>query len=105
VPQNRQVRFGDLRLKITTTVFWFGPQNQVGDGLSVAPQNRQKDTTTWDTHRDLAASFTWKQVGLGFFGLASRLAETRRRVVHMAASRRLHQSQVEDGRVDVTGYI
>jgi hypothetical protein len=38
-PQNRQLRFGDLGLKITVIVFWFGPQNQVGDGLSVAPQN------------------------------------------------------------------
>jgi hypothetical protein len=26
-PQNRQLRFGDLGLKITTAVFWFGPQN------------------------------------------------------------------------------
>jgi hypothetical protein len=24
-------------------VSWFGPQNQVGFGLSVAPQNRQRD--------------------------------------------------------------
>jgi hypothetical protein len=38
-PQNRQLRFGDLGLKITVIVFWFGPQNQAGDGLSVAPQN------------------------------------------------------------------
>jgi hypothetical protein len=29
----------DLSLKITTTVSWFGPQNQVGFGLSVSPQN------------------------------------------------------------------
>jgi hypothetical protein len=29
--------FGDLGLKITTTVSWFMPQNQVGLGLSVAP--------------------------------------------------------------------
>jgi hypothetical protein len=29
--------FGDLGLKITTTVSWFGPQNQVVFGLSVAP--------------------------------------------------------------------
>jgi hypothetical protein len=28
-----------------------------------------------DTHRDLAASFTWKQVALGFFNLALRLAD------------------------------
>jgi hypothetical protein len=25
------------------TVSWFGPQNQVGYALSVAPQNRQED--------------------------------------------------------------
>jgi hypothetical protein len=38
-PQNRQLWFGDLGLKITTTVSWFGLQNQAGFGLSVAPQN------------------------------------------------------------------
>jgi hypothetical protein len=32
--------FGDLGLKITTTISWFGPQNQVDFGLLVAPQNR-----------------------------------------------------------------
>jgi hypothetical protein len=32
--------FGDLGLKITATVSWFGPQNQSSFGLSVAPQNR-----------------------------------------------------------------
>jgi hypothetical protein len=37
---NRQLWFGDLGLKITATVSWFGPQNQVGFGLSVVPQNR-----------------------------------------------------------------
>jgi hypothetical protein len=39
-PQNRQLWFGDLGLKITATVSWFRPQNQAGFGLSVAPQNR-----------------------------------------------------------------
>jgi hypothetical protein len=32
---NRQLWFGDLDLKITATVSWFKPQNQVGFGLSV----------------------------------------------------------------------
>jgi hypothetical protein len=41
--QNRQLRFGDLVLKITAIVFWFGPQNQAGYGLSVAPQNQRED--------------------------------------------------------------
>jgi hypothetical protein len=36
-PQNRQLRFDDLCLKITVTVSWFRPQNQAGFGLSVAP--------------------------------------------------------------------
>jgi hypothetical protein len=40
--QNRQLWFGDLDPKITATVSWFGPQNQTGFGMSVAPQNRQR---------------------------------------------------------------
>jgi hypothetical protein len=40
-PQNWQLWFSDLGLKITVTVSWFGPQNQVG--LSVAPQNRRRE--------------------------------------------------------------
>jgi hypothetical protein len=31
--------FGDLGLKITATVSWFGPQNQASVGLSVVQQN------------------------------------------------------------------
>jgi hypothetical protein len=34
-PQNQGRWFGELGLKITMTVSWFGPQNQVGGGLSV----------------------------------------------------------------------
>jgi hypothetical protein len=37
------LQFGDLAHKITATVSWFGPQNQVGYGLSVAPQNRWEE--------------------------------------------------------------
>jgi hypothetical protein len=40
-PQNHQLQFGNLGIKITMTVSWFGPQNHAGFGLSVAPQNRQ----------------------------------------------------------------
>jgi hypothetical protein len=35
-PQNWQLRFGDLGLKITATVCCFESQNQAGFGLSVA---------------------------------------------------------------------
>jgi hypothetical protein len=60
---------------------------------------------TRDTCRDLVACFTWNQLRLGFFSVTSRLTETRRWVVHMAASQRLRRVQAEDGRVDATGCI
>jgi hypothetical protein len=42
-PQNWQLWFGDLGLKIIATVSWFGPQNQAGFGLLVVAQNRQRE--------------------------------------------------------------
>jgi hypothetical protein len=48
-PQNWQLWFGDLGLKITAVVSWFGHQNQTGFGLLVAPQNRREDAMMWDT--------------------------------------------------------
>jgi hypothetical protein len=50
-PQNRQLRFGDLKLKITATVSWFGPQNQVGFGLSIVQQNRRREVGARHTSR------------------------------------------------------
>jgi hypothetical protein len=85
-PQNRQLRFGDLDLKITAMISCFGPQNQADFDVLVAPQNQWDDAMAWDTHRDLAACFTWKQVWLGFSNLATRLAEARRQMVHVAPS-------------------
>jgi hypothetical protein len=38
-----QLRFGDLGVKITATISWFGPQNEAGFGISVAPQNRRRE--------------------------------------------------------------
>jgi hypothetical protein len=62
-------------------------------------------TTVWDLRRDLVAYFAWKQVVLGFLNPASRLAEARWRVVHVTPSRRLRRGQVEDGRINATGYV
>jgi hypothetical protein len=103
-PQNRKLRVGDLGLKITVTVSWFGLQNQAGLGLSVAPKT-DGGRTVRDMHRDLPTCFTWKQVVLAFPSLASRLAETRWWVVNVASSRRSHGVQVEDERVDVMGCV
>jgi hypothetical protein len=61
--------------------------------------------TACGTHRDLAAYFAWKHVGLGFPSLASRLAEARQQVVFVAPSQRLRRSQIEDGWVDVMGGV
>jgi hypothetical protein len=42
-PQNLQLRFSDLGIKITATVSWLGPQNKVGYSLLVAPQIQWED--------------------------------------------------------------
>jgi hypothetical protein len=57
----------------------------------------------WDMHQDLAAFFGWKQVGVGFPNLVSKLVEVRRRMVHVTSSRRLHRVDAEDGWVDSVG--
>jgi hypothetical protein len=50
-PQNWQLWFGDLGLKITAMVSWFEPQNQAGFGLSVTPQNRLREVGAGHTSR------------------------------------------------------
>jgi hypothetical protein len=42
VPQNWQLRFDDLSIKITAMVSWLGSQNQANYGLSIASQNQQE---------------------------------------------------------------
>jgi hypothetical protein len=50
-PQNRQLRFVDLGLKITATISLFMSQNQADYGLSVAPQNRWSEVSVGHTSR------------------------------------------------------
>jgi hypothetical protein len=57
----------------------------------------------WDTHRELAAYFTWKQVGLGFPYFASKLVKEQLWVAHVASSRRSRGSEAKDGRLDGVG--
>jgi hypothetical protein len=49
------------------------------------------------------ACFVVKQVRLRLASVASKLAEERRRVVHMASLRRSHGSEAKDGRFDGVG--
>jgi hypothetical protein len=76
-PQNWQLRYGDLAHKITMTVSWFVPQNQVGGSLSVCAS---KLMTGWRWCEEMCwhpvACFVAKQVGLGFPSFASKLAVT-----------------------------
>jgi hypothetical protein len=51
MPQNRQLQLGDLGIKITATVSWFGPQNQAGYDLLVAPQNHREGVSTGHASR------------------------------------------------------
>jgi hypothetical protein len=115
-PQSWWVGFLGLKLKTDSCclVIWSSksPRRFLGLDLKIKHasvyQLRHKTDggwTAWGTRRGLATCFTWKQVMLGFFSLASRLAEARRRVMHVAPSRRLRRDQVEDGWIDATGYI
>jgi hypothetical protein len=104
LPPNVQLWFGDLGLKIIVTDSWFGPQNQPGDSLSVAPQNQWEENGTGHVLNSsgllrLEAS----QARVSQFAL--KLAEVRRWVVHVASPRRSREDEAEDRRVDVTGCI
>jgi hypothetical protein len=96
-PQNQGQRFGDLGLKIIVTVSWFVPQNQVRGDLSICaskPMSGRRQCE--DMRRHLAACFIMKQVGLGFPSFASKLAKERWMVVHVALLRRTRASEAKD---------
>jgi hypothetical protein len=56
-PQNWQLWFGDLCLKITTTVSWFGPKNKRASVCRLRHKNDGKRLAR-NTRQDLAACFT-----------------------------------------------
>jgi hypothetical protein len=57
------------------------------------------------TYQDLAACFTWKQVGLEFPSLASGLVAARRWVVHVTPSRRSREDHIKDRRIDAMSCV
>jgi hypothetical protein len=80
-------------------------QNEVGYGLSVAPQNRREDDHGVG-HASRSSGLLHLEASRARVSqFASKLAEERRRVVHVASSRRSHEDESEDGRADVTGCI
>jgi hypothetical protein len=80
------------------TVSWFGPQNQVGYGLSVAPQNRQedKDGTRYASRSSglLQLEASWARV----FQSSLKTGGGATRMVHMASPQRPRVSEAKDGR-------
>jgi hypothetical protein len=115
-PQNQGRWFLGLGLKTGSSglVIWVSksPRQFLGLSLktkwaSVCRLRHKTDggRSARDTRRDLAACLASKQVWLGFFSLTWRLAEARRRVVHVAPSRRLCRRQAEARRVDATGCV
>jgi hypothetical protein len=78
-------------------VSWFGPQNQAGYGLSVAPQNRREDEDGAE-HASrsgglLRLEVSWARVCQS--GLKTGVSTTR--MVHEISSWRSHGDQIEDG--------
>jgi hypothetical protein len=116
LPQNRWLWFPNLCLKTGSSdlMIWVSksPRQILGLSLKIKQTSicRLQHKTNggrmpWDTRRHLTACFAWKQVALGFPSLASRLADARRRVVHVAPLQRLRRDQVEDGWVDVMNCV
>jgi hypothetical protein len=115
-PQNQWLGFFCWGLKIVSSglLIWAlkSPLRFLGLGLKTKQtlvcwlrHKTDGGRMAWDTRRELAACFTWKQVALWFPCLASTLVDARRQVVHVAPSQRLCQNQIENGRVDTTGCV
>jgi hypothetical protein len=99
-PQNRQLQFGDLGLKITAMVSFLVPQNHVGYHLSVVPQNQ------WEDEDDVG--HTSRSSGLLHLEASrARISQSdlktsggAAQMVHVASSRRLCGDESKDRRVD-----
>jgi hypothetical protein len=88
-PQNNWVRFPGLDLKTDSyglviraskSPWWFiglGLKTKRATVCQLRHKTYRRMKTAWGTRQDLAACFTWKQVGLCFPSLASRLMEAR----------------------------
>jgi hypothetical protein len=110
--QNHWDSFSQFDLKTDSygLVIWFSKSPRQFLGLCLKTKRAmvyrlchktdRRIKTVRGTHRDLAACFTRKKVGLGFFSLASRLTEVWRRLIHVAPLPRSCEDQVKDGWVD-----
>jgi hypothetical protein len=86
------------------TVSWFGPQSQACYDLSVVPQNRWKGDDVGHTSRS-SGLLRMKASRARVFQYGLKTGGGTTQIVHVTLSQRLHRGQVEDGRVDTTGYV
>jgi hypothetical protein len=77
----------------------------VGYGLLVAPKNlREYEDGVGHASRSSSLLHV-KATQARVFQFASKLAEARQRVVHVAPSRRSRENKIEDGWVDAIGCV
>jgi hypothetical protein len=86
-------------------VSWFGPRNQAGYDLSVAPQNRSKDEDSVGHTSRSSSLLRQKASRARVFQSSLKTGGGVAWMVHMASSRRLHQVEAKDGQVDSMGCI
>jgi hypothetical protein len=86
-------------------VSWFGPQNQVGYDLSVAPQDPREDEDSvghaLTSSGLLHLEASWARVNQSSLKTGGGAAQ----MVHVVSSQRSRGDEVEDGWVNATGCI
>jgi hypothetical protein len=86
-------------------VSWFGPQNQVGYGFFVVPQNRWEDKDG-ARHASISSGLLHLEESRARVSQSSlKNAGGAARMVHVASTWRSCGDETEDGRVNATGYI
>jgi hypothetical protein len=87
------------------TIYFFVPQNQVGYGLLVAPQNRRKDEDGAG-HALRSSDFLHLEASrASVFQSSLKTGKYAMWMVHVTSSQRSHGDEAEDGRVDAMGCI
>jgi hypothetical protein len=90
--------------KSTIAVWWFGPQNEVADSLSVAPRNWWEEDDTGDAL--ISSGLLYLEASQARVSqFASKLAEEWWWEVHVASSRRSREDEAEDGQVNAMDCI
>jgi hypothetical protein len=86
-------------------VSWFGPQNQVGNGLSIAPQNQWEDEDDVG-HVSISSGLLHLEVSRArVFQSSLKTGGGITWMVHVTSWWRSRGDEAEDGWVDAAGYI